>query len=97
MLFAFSLSVSIKRRLAAAVGWTMTLRPYPFAMDQAALKWRNLAERRQAHFIELYESGRWKHYYTDQEFIARLREAAAAVSRWAEIAPRAEEKRQAAK
>jgi uncharacterized repeat protein (TIGR03809 family) len=88
--------VRIKRRLAAAVGWTMTFRPYPFAMDQAALKWRDLAERRQAYFVELYESGRWKHYYTDQEFIVRLREAAAAVNRWAAIAPRAGDKVQAA-
>ena len=37
----------------------MTTRQYPFAMDSAARKWRNLAERRQAHFIELYRTGRW--------------------------------------
>ena len=74
----------------------MATRQYPFAMDRAAQKWRALAERRQAHFVELYESGRWKHYYTDEEFVARMREAMAAVNRWAKIAPRPEDFREAA-
>ena len=29
-------------------------------------KWRDLAEKRRAHLIELYDSGRWKHYYTEE-------------------------------
>ncbi len=70
----------------------MIIRPYPFAMDQAALKWRDLAERRQAHFVDLYKSGRWKHYYTDEQFVVRIREAIAAANRWAEIAPRPEDR-----
>ena len=74
----------------------MTTRQYPYAMDRAALKWRNLAERRRAHIIELYKSGRWKHYYTDAEFVVCLREATVAVNRWAQIAPRPEDFGQAA-
>jgi uncharacterized repeat protein (TIGR03809 family) len=74
----------------------MTNRRYPFAMDNAARKWRVLAERRQAHFVELYESGRWKHYYSEQEFLAAMRQSIRAAERWAEIAPRAEDYRQAA-
>jgi uncharacterized repeat protein (TIGR03809 family) len=65
-------------------------------MAKAALKWRDLAERRRAHFVDLYESGRWKHYYTDQEFLVGMREAIAAARRWAEIAPRPEDFRQPA-
>jgi uncharacterized repeat protein (TIGR03809 family) len=65
-------------------------------MDRAALKWRDLAERRRAHIIELYKSGRWKHYYTDAEFIICLRQATAAANRWAQIAPRPEDFGQAA-
>jgi len=38
-------------------------------------KWLSLAKQRKAHLIELYESGRWRLYYTDPEFIDRLREA----------------------
>ena len=60
-------------------------------MANAALKWRDLAERRCAHFVELYLSGRWKHYYTDQEFADGMREALALANRWAEIAPRPDE------
>ena len=74
----------------------MTTRQYPYAMDRAALKWRDLAERRRAHIIELYKSGRWKHYYTDAEFIVCLREATVAANRWVQIAPRPEDFGQAA-
>jgi len=37
--------------------------------------WRDLAEKRRAHLIELYDSGRWKHYYTEEQLVARMREA----------------------
>jgi len=61
-------------------------------MERVALKWRALAERRRAHFIELYKSGRWRHYYSDQDFLAEMRNAIAMAQRWAKIAPRPEEK-----
>jgi uncharacterized repeat protein (TIGR03809 family) len=66
----------------------MALGHYPRAMDQAALKWRDLAERRRAHFYELYHSGRWRRYYSDEEFLRGMREAILVAKRWAEIAPR---------
>jgi uncharacterized repeat protein (TIGR03809 family) len=46
-----------------------------------------LAERRLAHFVELYHSGRWKRYYGEAEFLLKMREAMKARDRWAEIAP----------
>jgi hypothetical protein len=55
-----------------------------------AVKWRDLAERRRRHFIELNESGRWKHYYTDQEFLDELRNAVATAERWSTIASQSE-------
>jgi uncharacterized repeat protein (TIGR03809 family) len=58
------------------------------ALDEVALKWRALAERRKADFIALYQSGRWKRYYTEERFLPRLREAIRTSERWAEIAPR---------
>jgi uncharacterized repeat protein (TIGR03809 family) len=61
------------------------------ALDEVALKWRALAERRRAHFIELYDSGRWKLYFTEEQFIARMREAVRGSERWAENAPRPED------
>ena len=74
----------------------MTTRQYPFAMDSVALKWRNLADRRQAHFVDLYKTGRWKHYYTHEQFVACMRQAIAATERWAQIAPRPEDYRREA-
>ena len=41
-------------------------------------RWRELAEQRRAHFIELYDTGRWKHYYTEHEFLTEMRKAVTA-------------------
>ena len=60
--------------------------------ELVALKWRNLAEQRRAHHVDLYKSGRWKHYYTDEEFVAQMRDANAIALRWALIAPLPEER-----
>jgi uncharacterized repeat protein (TIGR03809 family) len=58
------------------------------ALDQVAQKWRDLADRRRVHFVELYHSGRWKHYYSEEQFLNRMREAIRAAESWALIAPR---------
>ena len=65
---------------------------FPHAMDPAARKWRDLAERRRAHFVELFESGRWRHYYSDTEFLVEMRKAMAIAQKWAQLAPTAEER-----
>ena len=59
----------------------------PDAMDAAARKWRDLAERRRAHFIDLFRTGRWRHYYTDVQFLTEMRKASALADQWARIAP----------
>jgi hypothetical protein len=59
------------------------VRPY----GALAQKWRDLAERRRAHFLELHKTGRWKHYYTEERFLAEMREAARAAETWARLAP----------
>ncbi len=61
-------------------------------LEAAALKWRALAERRRDHHVELYRTGRWRHYYTDEQFLVELRTAIALAQRWAVIAPRPEER-----
>jgi hypothetical protein len=60
-----------------------TARPY----ENLARKWRELAERRRSHFVDLYRTGRWKHYYTEAEFIARMREVFQSADEWARLAP----------
>ena len=56
------------------------------ALEEVAQKWRALAERRCAYFLELHRSGRWRHYYSEEQFLVRLREAIELSERWVEIA-----------
>jgi uncharacterized repeat protein (TIGR03809 family) len=59
------------------------LRAIPAAIPvEVVRKWLSLAKQRKAHLIELYENRRWRLYYTDAEFIDRLREAIRGVDRW---------------
>ena len=51
--------------------------------DNVARKWLALAERRYAHFIELSNSGRWQHYYTQPELEREIRKASALCEQWA--------------
>ena len=57
------------------------------ALEQTSRKWRALADRRCADLVELFRSGRWKRYYSEEQFLHRLRDAIRASERWAEIAP----------
>ena len=54
--------------------------------DDVARKWLALAERRRAHVIDLRESGRWRHYYTPEEFLDALREVISSRDAWARLA-----------
>jgi uncharacterized repeat protein (TIGR03809 family) len=56
--------------------------------DDVARKWCDLAERRRAHFAELHSSGRWKHYYTEDKFRARMHEVVNAANAWTQLARR---------
>lgn len=49
-------------------------------------KWRALADRRRAHFIELYDTGRWKHYYSEEMLLERTREAVRLAETWEQLA-----------
>lgn len=51
--------------------------------DTIARRWLALVERRQEHFIELCQSGRWRHYYTQAEFLAEMRKVLRLRDKWA--------------
>ncbi len=52
-------------------------------------RWHHLADRRLAHFAELYHSGRWRYYYrTEAQFAERMLEVIKAAKIWAELAGR---------
>jgi hypothetical protein len=52
----------------------------PFEVGAHGL--RALALRRHAYYLELLESGRWRHYFTEQELAERLRDVVAQTRRW---------------
>ena len=51
-------------------------------LDRATEKWRALALRRHAYYLELLESGRWRRYFDEAEFTARLRDVMTATRAW---------------
>ncbi len=54
--------------------------------DSIARRWLALVERRQEHFIELADTGRWRHYYTQTGFIDEMRKVLHVRDQWAAIA-----------
>jgi uncharacterized repeat protein (TIGR03809 family) len=51
-------------------------------------RWCNLAERRLEHLTELFESGRWRRYHTELDFLENIQEAKAAVETWRDLLSR---------
>jgi uncharacterized repeat protein (TIGR03809 family) len=51
-----------------------------------ARRWFALAERRQEHLMELCDTGRWRHYYTQAEFLDEMRRVLRVRDRWVGIA-----------
>jgi predicted neuraminidase len=54
--------------------------------DSIARKWLALVDRRQAALIELLDSGRWKHYFTEAEVHDEMANIAIVRNQWARIA-----------
>jgi hypothetical protein len=55
--------------------------------DLIARKWHALAKRRLLYFSELYQSGRWTHYYaTHEDFAAHMLDVVRAARNWAQLA-----------
>ncbi len=52
-------------------------RPNAFARN-----WHALAQRRRAHLAELYQSGAWERYFTEDTLRNQMREAVREVERW---------------
>lgn len=54
--------------------------------DNIARKWLALAERRKAYLIELHNSGRWKHYFTQANMRDEMLKVEQLCEQWAEVA-----------
>ena len=59
--------------------------PAPLPLDRIARRWLDLAQRRLAYYEELYRSGRWKHYYTEDALAERMRDVIKAVRLWTRL------------
>jgi uncharacterized repeat protein (TIGR03809 family) len=51
-------------------------------------RWRALALRRHAYYLDLLQSGRWRHYFDERQFAERLRDVVASTRAWNELAQR---------
>ena len=54
--------------------------------DSIARSWLTLVERRQRNFIELCNTGRWRHYYTHAQFLDEMRKVLNLRNQWAQLA-----------
>jgi len=54
--------------------------------DNTACRWLALVERRQQNFVELWNTGRWAHYYTHAQFLEEMRKMVDLRNRWALLA-----------
>ena len=54
--------------------------------DGIARRWLALIERRQQHFLDLCDSGRWRHYFSEAEFLDEMRKVLRVRDQWAAIA-----------
>ena len=59
---------------------SMSWRPNEFAR-----KWHALAQRRRKHLAELYQSGTWHRYFTEETLRAHMREATREVEQWSSV------------
>lgn len=53
---------------------------------ELARKWHALAVRRRDHYAELFQSGRWRRYFSEEGFVLLMREAVASVECWGALA-----------
>ncbi|MFG3594903.1 TIGR03809 family protein [Bradyrhizobium sp. RDI18] len=51
-------------------------------------RWCSLAEQRLEYLTELFETGRWRRYHTEREFLENIQEAKAAVETWRDLLSR---------
>ena len=66
----------------------MPAKPGP-RFDEMSRQWCDLAERRLVYYAGLYQSGRWRRYYTPEAFAQRIIDVMKAVTVWRGLAGQA--------
>jgi hypothetical protein len=62
------------------------LEPQYDRYDGIARRWLALIERRQQNFLDLCDTGRWRHYYTEAQFLDEMRKLLRVREQWAVLA-----------
>ena len=60
----------------------MTHRPDVAGSREVVARWCALAEQRLEYLAELFESGRWRRYYSERALLENIKEAKLAVETW---------------
>lgn len=60
----------------------MSKQKQPRTAAEIARQWQALAERRRQHLLEMYRSGRWRRYYTEEQLMAQMRDAVRCAEEW---------------
>jgi uncharacterized repeat protein (TIGR03809 family) len=63
-------------------GWFMTHRTDEAPRREVIARWCTLAEQRLNYLTDMFESGRWRRYYSEVAFLENIREAKCAVETW---------------
>lgn len=64
----------------------MTQRHAPLRGRELIERWCALAERRLDYLTDLFETGRWRRFHSEADFLDNIREAKAAVETWRGLA-----------
>jgi uncharacterized repeat protein (TIGR03809 family) len=56
------------------------------SFEEMSSQWLELSERRLAYYALLYQSGRWRRYYTPEAYAERVVDVMKAVSVWRKLA-----------
>jgi uncharacterized repeat protein (TIGR03809 family) len=49
-------------------------------------RFQSLAEKRRRHLLELYRSGRWRHYFTEDQLASEVHAASRLIDSWKQYA-----------
>ena len=54
--------------------------------ENIARQFQSLAEKRRRHLLELYRSGRWRHYFTEDQLASEVHATSRLIESWKEYA-----------
>ena len=74
--------------VSLSAGWFMTHQLDVAVGRDIVARWCALAEQRLGYLTELFESGRWRRFHSEYDFLENIREAKAAVETWRDLVSR---------